>query len=419
MGKIRVNNDVLNSQQAMLRELSKQISEISGRVAGANSSLSWEISASGRIQKRLGEACLYLDQLSRKTGALTKALEEASTHYLGAELTSLGEVDKSAAVRQLQQIAGQAGLGAAMGVIMAQPSLGTESSLWDQFRKDKLTVDASGSVKSFVSEDGESWFKFLSGEASASVKPGDHGYEDDELKEIVKQDKLEDWKYKKSIAEDEDWYEEKATILEGKAEAKVEGSVLEGRVGVSGEAGNLSAEVKALTGEAHASIGGGLYVYDKDKDGNTVRMFSPGVAAELGVSAAALSLAVEGRTGFGEDNNMLGVYGEGEAKALSGEATAKVSLNRNEIKAKASAEANLVEAKGTAGISVLGADVGVSGSVKVGIGAHAEIGFTDGVLKADVGAAIGLGISVGVEVDVGGMVDAVCDAAQSAWDFFF
>nr|WP_308658181.1 hypothetical protein [uncultured Agathobacter sp.] len=44
------------------------------------------------------------------------------------------------------------------------------------------------------------------------------------------------------------------------------------------------------------------------------------------------------------------------------------------------------------------------------------MGYKDGVFKFDIGASIGLGVSVGSEVDIGGMVDTVCDAAESAWN---
>lgn len=56
---------------------------------------------------------------------------------------------------------------------------------------------------------------------------------------------------------------------------------------------------------------------------------------------------------------------------------------------------------------MLGTDIGVSGAVKVGIGAHAEVGYTDGKFKVDVGAALGVGVDIGFEVDISGTVDAV------------
>lgn len=159
-----------------------------------------------------------------------------------------------------------------------------------------------------------------------------------------------------------------------------------------------------------------MYVYKKDKDGNTKRVFSPGVSAEVGASAALFKLDTHGRIGLGEDKNMLGLYGDAYVEALSAEATGKIALSANQAYAKASAEANLAKVSGVAGISVLGTDIGVTGSAKIGIGAHAEVGWTDGKLKVDVGAAVGIGFDLGFEVDVSGTVDAVCDAVSSALD---
>ena len=68
------------------------------------------------------------------------------------------------------------------------------------------------------------------------------------------------------------------------------------------------------------------------------------------------------------------------------------------------AEATAAELEGSLGVNVLGGEVGVSGSVSVGVGAHADVGYKDGVFKFDIGASIGLGVSVGSEVDIGGMV---------------
>ena len=146
------------------------------------------------------------------------------------------------------------------------------------------------------------------------------------------------------------------------------------------------------------------------------KIISPAVAAEVGASVAVVQVDAEGRIGLGEDNNMLGIYGDVAAEVLEAEAKGKVALSAKEAYAGFSAEANIVEVSATGGVSVLGTDVGVTGSLKVGVGFNAEIGVTDGVLKVDVGAALGVGFDIGFEVDVSGTVDAVCDAAENAWE---
>lgn len=282
-------------------------------------------------------------------------------------------------------------------------------------------LEEKGYVGGKASEDGESFFNVLSGSYSASVKPKYGEYKDkkvlgdkDHFDVNVDQDKIRD--ESKQVNPDEKWYKEKATVLEGTAQAKVEGSVLDGRIAGSNDWAEGSVEAKILTGEAHAEASMGLYVYTKDKDGNTKKLFSPGVSAEVGASVAAVQVEVDGRIGLGEDKNMLGLYGDVGAEALTAEAKAKIAANRNEIYAGASAEADLAKVSGSAGVAVLGTDVGVTGSLKVGVGAHAEVGYTDGKFKVDIGAAVGVGFDLGLEVDVSGTVDAVTDFATDAWD---
>jgi hypothetical protein len=85
------------------------------------------------------------------------------------------------------------------------------------------------------------------------------------------------------------------------------------------------------------------------------------------------------------------------------------------VKVGASAEAIAGEISGKVGAKVLGTDVGVSGSLNYGVGAHANIGFSDGKLSLDVGATLGVGASVKLDIDVSGTVNAVCDGAKAAW----
>lgn len=220
------------------------------------------------------------------------------------------------------------------------------------------------------------------------------------------------------INEEEKWYSKKGTIYEEKLfEAKAEGNVMSAQFSGEAEYAQGRVDVDLLTAEAHAEATAGFYVYTKDKDGNVKKVFAPNVTAEIGGSTAVVQVEAEGRVGLGEDNNMLGVYGDASATVLSAEAEGKLSIGPNEVYAGASAEADIAKVTGTAGVAVLGTDVGITGSLKVGVGGHAKAGYTDGKLKVDVGLAIGVGFDLGFEVDVSGTVDAVSDAAEAAWAF--
>lgn len=292
-------------------------------------------------------------------------------------------------------------------------------SAWKMFWAGTLSYTERHSVWDKTSEDGEDYFGVLNYEHSTSSGPTKGEYKDKDR--LGKEDMFDvnvDQE-KKPIYQknpDESFYDKKGTILEAKAEDKAKVSVLSGNLSGKGEYAQGSVHGDVLTAEAHAGASAGLYVYTKDKDGNVKKVFSPGVSAEVGASVAVAQVGAEGRVGLGENNNMLGIYGNVDAKVLSAEAEGKVAFNRNEIYAGASAEADLVKVSGAGGVSVLGTDVGVSGSLKVGVGAHAEVGITDGKIKVDVGAAVGVGFDLGFEVDVSGTVDAVCDTATAAWD---
>ena len=274
-----------------------------------------------------------------------------------------------------------------------------------------FSVTNSGSVLTMgkKTENSEQTVSFVSGSTSAGFSLDGGKYKDKSIlggKDHLNVNKKQDKKPGKQVNKDEDWYDSTA-ILEGKAELKAEGSVIQGKVSGEGEYAQGSVDARFITGEAQATAAAGFYMYTKDKDGNTVRVFSPGVSAEVGASVAVMDVEAEGRLGLGEDNNMLGVYGKGEVEALSAEAKAKFALSTKEVYAGASAEADLAKVTGTGGVSVLGTDVGVTGSLKVGVGAHAEMGYTDGKFKVDVGAAVGVGFDLGFEVDIGGTVEAI------------
>ena len=224
------------------------------------------------------------------------------------------------------------------------------------------------------------------------------------------------------------YYKKEATFFEQKKERSISASLFEAtRTGDHG-----SAYFTVGNAEAHASIAGGFYAYNADGK----RIFSPGVKAEVGVSATALKGGVTGQLG----DDMLGVTGSVDAAAGKVEAKASIELGaldkngRPQLNVEASAEAIAVEATGSVKANILGGGIEGKVGVNVGIGAHAKIGIKDGIIKCDIGASIGLGVSADIEIDVGGMVDtaienaekiadaagdaveAVSDAAEAAWD---
>ncbi|MBQ5994618.1 MAG: hypothetical protein IJL63_02035 [Clostridia bacterium] len=216
---------------------------------------------------------------------------------------------------------------------------------------------------------------------------------------------------------DSKFYKKKGTILEADAEKDLfDKSVLEKKAEGDSKYAEGSAELKLVTAGVTAGASAGLYTYEQDKDGKKKKIFSPGVNAEVGASVSVLAAAADGRIGLGKDKKDLGVYGSAEADVLTAEAKAKLAVNRKQAMVDLGAEADVAKISGTAGVSVLGADVGVSGSLKFGVGVHAKAGYVDGHIKVDIGAAVGLGADVGLDIDVGGAVKAVAGVAKSAWD---
>jgi hypothetical protein len=121
---------------------------------------------------------------------------------------------------------------------------------------------------------------------------------------------------------------------------------------------------------------------------------------------------------FGATAKGTATAGKVEAQANAGAMIFDENHKINpQLSAGASAEAIGGELTGKAQVDVLGGSVGVKGSVNYGIGAHADVGLKDGVVKVDIGATVGVGVSLGAEVDVGGMVDTVVDKAETGAKF--
>ena len=200
------------------------------------------------------------------------------------------------------------------------------------------------------------------------------------------------------------------TVLAGKEEV----SLLEADF----EFEHGSVKAKIGNAEAHWNASAGLYRYNKDGS----KFFSPEVSAEVGASATAFKVEADGSYSIADGFDIQG-KGELNIGKVEGKAGVKAVLLdeygnfKPDITASASAEALLVEAKGSAGVTIAGIEANVKGKVGVGVGAKAEVGYVDGKFSFEVGAYLGVGASIGFEVDVGAAVNAVCDGAEAAWNW--
>ncbi|WP_455721608.1 hypothetical protein [Agathobacter sp.] len=277
----------------------------------------------------------------------------------------------------------------------------------------------------YKSEHSEQYFGKLEAEEKAEYKAGSDMKDFNENNEARLKQKEKFANENETVFKDENgnkiadkdapnFYEKNMTIGEIKASNSVSASIYDGKFDTFNDS-----YVEAVMGkaEAHAEISAGVYKISS-KDGT--KKFSPGVNAEIGASATALDINWDqqwiGDKDLGINSNVEVSTGKVGAKVGT---TAQIFGENGKLDAQlgveAKAEAILAEAKGKAGVNVLGGEVGVSGSVNFGIGAHADVGYKDGVFKFDVGASFGVGASVGTEIDLGGMVDTVCDKASSAW----
>lgn len=144
-----------------------------------------------------------------------------------------------------------------------------------------------------------------------------------------------------------------------------------------------------------------------------------GVGAQVGAGVTAFTASAQGSLG----NEYYNVHGSAEVNVghVGAEAAVNVGLvdeNGNfnpQLGGSFSAEALLAEAGATVGGTIAGTEINATGSVNIGVGAHADVGMNDGVLSLDIGASVGVGVSVSLEIDFSGTVNAVADFASNAW----
>lgn len=413
MAKYKIRNKELTNQAAAMQNIGKTFTSFENRLASISSSMDTRDSSMASLRNQLVSIKNNLPSITKKIVSAGIAAENIANTYETAEKSNYYNLNK-------------------MNVWNSDnpfllPFTGLASYLFDNGLVDTATagMHTAGSVSLLQLTRGSSVLDILKGSKTGSVENKYGTYKDSKAFKEVKPEKrsYKNYAYEKGedanqmvIPETVPYAEKKGTIISGELEGILEGSLLHFAASGKSDWGEGSIDAKVGTAELHGKLSGGLYVFDKD--GNKV--LAPSIDAEVGASVSLLAITAAGKVG----NDMLGGYADAEIAAGKYEAkgTASVSIFNEkgqldlQAKAKASAEAVAFEAKGSAGVTVLGTDIGVSGSVKVGVGVHAEVGIVDGVVKVDVGASLGIGFSVGFEVDIGGAVDAVCGAAKGAWN---
>ena len=424
-------------------EASRQIESAKTGVSSAKSSFTYvknnvdtRIQNRANIRARLNDVSNRLSSIESKIERIkSTAVSSANQYRLTDAKVNQWQTDLRDRLNTGRVVSGASALAAEFKDIadvskISSSEQGTMSpwTMFDTEKEKSEDIYGKNSVRAFVakydSEHTEQYF----GKAEASTA--------DSLKSSVKfkdtEDAIEDKLEEKGYLKKDDktkyykdgeeiytkdaptFYKKQATVLENKKTASASASIYDGKYDV-GDNGELSVVVGEA--EAHASISGGFYVIGA----NGEKKFSPGVSAEIGASATALEIEWEqqwlGDENLGLNSDVTVTAGKASAKANVGAqvfgSDGKLDL---QLGASASAEAIGGEIEGSVGVNVLGGEVGVKGSVNYGIGAHADVGYRDGVFKCDVGASLGVGVSLGFEVDAGGMVDTVSDAASAVWD---
>ena len=208
------------------------------------------------------------------------------------------------------------------------------------------------------------------------------------------------------------------TWIEAGKEIKGEANIFKYEGSIENENGSASASVKFGTIAGSAGIYGGLYTMKYDNNGNPVKVFTPGVRAEVGASVSAFEAQANGSL---KSQYVDGLSYEGSVGTKVGYASAKAGAEMGLIDGKvamhagASAEAIAAEVNGSVGVDYMGVKGTVKGTLNVGVGAHADVGYKDGKISCDVGASLGVGGSVSFELDVSGVVDAAGKAAGDVY----
>lgn len=433
MKDFKVKLGQMRTEADNLEQMTQSLADFQEDLTGIRNALRFRIAQRDRIEQKLNQQRQALESEKKKMASLAGNLTQIADMYEKTE-SALAGIDFHSKV---QAVTGESAGGEAAGQGGESAEGESEKPWWEV----KIGPQYEGSIL----EDGE--YGDLGELINSKVNPDNPVYKalkkraddfnDDVEAERSEKDYLKreiDFKNKTVTVTDTDLKDEDAVkefdksmdatdISTSVKLASIGGTIIDEAfwsekacIG-SKDGSHISAEMYVGHGEVELEAYAGLYQTDPVTGEKKLK---PGIGAEAGASATAFSTEIEGQLG----SDMLGLYAnaEGTVGRLGAEAEISAGLYDKEGKFNpslhggASLEAIAAEATLAGGVKVLGTDVGVKGSVNVGIGAHADVGFADGKLMLDIGASVGVGGSVALEIDVSGTVDAVCDNAEAIWD---
>lgn len=370
MGKFYVNTATLNQQSRALSEVSDSLLVTKGAVNGISSGMAG-IGLSGIMSTMLALEN-KLSAYVTKTSNLSSTLASISMKYITAESEIMG-----------------------IPVFLNPNFADAASTIMENTIDNQERVAYDNSVQSWL-------VSFLSGGDGSSDSQGvgvdlgisyEHeigsfGYEDFDI--------------------DNPYFSQAETVHLFTAGVEDSVSFWEASGKAEGIFGSASGNVGFLNAEASAGVYAGLFT----EDGK----FAPGIGAEASASVSLFEASGDALLG----NDYLGLYARGEVAVCQASAEASIDAGLYDengvfnpsLGASLEAQALLASASGSAGARVLGTDVGVTGSVGVGLGATASVGLQDGVLSLELGAYVGVGGSVSLELDF----SDTCDTIVSAWN---
>lgn len=381
MSEFKVDTKALERIAAELDNIKGGLSRTGSSVTAVRNNLHIQIAQRERINSRLMQASREIERHERGMSQLSRAASNIALTYQRTEKTLCGETTTKHVTQKPGHITVAEWFSKIISDIHFDKIIGAIVSTIITPKIDKLQKEFTNSVNSALS--GDIFDK------SYNKSTGFKGVVDPLTGKIIKAETELD-----EEAFDEAWnkgkIDKEVKIWSKKGE--ISGAMYEQEGSFSSDNASWSGSVQAMQG----SLYGNIEVTDKQ------------IGANMGASFSALSAEQSGQLG----SEYFNVHEEASVEFMSGSVGVGGTIGLGGAALDASAELVLAQATGKAGVTVMGTDVDVSGSVQVGVGAHANAQIKDGKILLDVGASLGIGASVKLEVDVSGTVNAVRDKVK-------